>query len=78
MMITMNENPTYTEAFEELQQIVTEIESGQITVDELSEKVKRATELIKVCNHKLTTTEADINMILKDIETSAVKREPNS
>lgn len=73
----MNENPTYTEAFEELQQIVTEIESGQITVDELSEKVKRATALIKACKLKLSTTEADINLILKDIETSAGKREPN-
>lgn len=32
----------YARAFEELQAIVTEIELGQITVDILSEKVKRA------------------------------------
>ena len=43
----------YTEAFEELQQIVREMEDGEITVDELSVKVKRATELIKICKNKL-------------------------
>ena len=32
----------YTAAFEELQEIVNEIEQGEIPVDELSEKVKRA------------------------------------
>jgi hypothetical protein len=39
----------YARAFEELQAIVTEIELGQITVDILSEKVKRASELIAIC-----------------------------
>lgn len=64
----MNENPTYSEAFEELQTIVTEIENGEISVDELSDKVKRATELIRICKEKLTTTEENVNKILKDIE----------
>jgi len=59
---------TYTEAFEELQQIVREMEDGEITVDELSVKVKRATELIKICKKKLTTTEEDVNQILKELE----------
>jgi exodeoxyribonuclease VII small subunit len=66
----MNETPTYTEAFEELQKIVSEIENGQISVDELSDKVKRATELIRICKVKLTTTEENVNKILRDIETS--------
>ena len=35
----------YTEAFEELQQLVQHMESGQINVDELALKVKRAAEL---------------------------------
>jgi exodeoxyribonuclease VII small subunit len=64
----MNENPTYSEAFEELQTIVTEIENGEISVDELSDKVKRATELIRICKVKLTTTEENVNKILKDME----------
>ena len=32
----------YTEAYEELQQIISDIESGEVSVDLLSEKVKRA------------------------------------
>lgn len=64
----MSDNPNYAEAFDELQQIVSEIEEGQISVDELSEKVKRAAMLIKICKAKLTSTEEDVNKILKDLE----------
>lgn len=67
----MNSEINYTDAFHELQQIVREIESGEITVDELSLKVKRAALLIEVCRKKLTTTEEDVNRILKDIENSS-------
>ena len=63
-----NDTPTYTEAFEELQHIVSEIEGGQISVDALSEKVKRAAFLIGVCKAKLTSTEQDVNRILKDLD----------
>jgi len=64
----MNDKPNYTEAFEELQQITAEIEGGQISVDELAEKVKRAALLIQICKQKLTTTEEDVERILKDLE----------
>jgi exodeoxyribonuclease VII small subunit len=60
----------YTEAFEELNQIVSDIEQGEISVDELSQKVKRAAELIKVCKKKLTTTEEDVSTILKELEST--------
>jgi exodeoxyribonuclease VII small subunit len=66
----MNNDINYTEAFEERQIIVSEIEQGQITVDELSEKVKRAAFLIKICKNKLTTTEEDVNKILKELDTT--------
>ena len=66
----MSDTANYTEAYEELQRIVSEIENGEISVDELSEKVKRATQLIRICKLKLTTTEEDVNKILKDLESS--------
>ena len=65
--------PTYTEAFDELQQIVTEIEQGEISVDELSEKVKRASLLIGICKNKLATTEEDVNQILRELESGPDK-----
>ena len=58
----------YTEAYEELQQLVQHMESGQINVDELALKVKRAAELIQICKVKLHETEADVQKILKDLE----------
>lgn len=64
----MDEKLNYTKAFEELQSIVNEIEQGEISVDELSEKVKRAASLIAICKQKLTTTEEDVNKILKELE----------
>lgn len=64
----MSEEIAYTSAFEELQQIVQDIEKGEISVDELSQKVKRAAVLIQVCKKKLASTEEDVNEILKDLE----------
>lgn len=64
----MEENLTYEEAFDELNVIVNDIEQGEITVSELSKKVKRAVVLISICKMKLTTTEEDVNKILKELE----------
>ncbi len=64
----MNKEPNYTEAFEELQEIVSEIEGGDISVDVLSEKVKRAALLIRICKSKLTSTEEEVSRILKELE----------
>ena len=71
----MKEEIKYTDAFEELQQIVVEIEEGEISVDELSEKVKRASELIKICKLKLSTTEEDVNQILRELDSSNMEME---
>lgn len=64
----MEKKKTYEEAFEELQNIVKEIESGTISVDLLSEKVKRAGELIKFCKEKLFKTEEEVNEVLKQLD----------
>lgn len=67
----MNDKPSYSEAFEELQTIVREIEEGEISVDELSQKVKRAALLIRICREKLTATEEDVSQILRELEDKA-------
>jgi len=58
---------TYEKALQELEQIVSEIENEEIAVDELSEKVKRASKLIQLCKAKLTKTEEEVMKILQDI-----------
>jgi exodeoxyribonuclease VII small subunit len=67
----MKNHPNYTEAFEELQEIVSEIEKGEISVDELAERVKRAALLIRICKDKLTMTEGNVNQILKELESES-------
>ena len=51
------EKITYTAAFEELKAIVDQLENDSVSVDELTEKMKRATVLMKICRDKLTKTE---------------------
>lgn len=64
----MNKEISYSDAFAELQQLVKDMEDGEISVDDLALKVKRASELIKICKNKLSTTEEDVNQILKELE----------
>lgn len=58
----------YKESIEELQEIVNDIEDNEISVDELSKKVKRASDLLKLCNAMLEKTEEEVNQILKESE----------
>ena len=58
----------YTESITELETIIQEIESGNLTVDELAEKVKNAADLVKACQDKLRKTEEDINKTLEGLE----------
>lgn len=55
---------TYKKSLTELQQIVSDLENETIGVDELSEKVKRAAELIQFCQQKLRGTEKIVNQTL--------------
>lgn len=58
---------TYTQAKQELAEIVSSIESGELDVDALTEKVKRASELIAFCKGKLTKTDEELQKILNEI-----------
>lgn len=58
---------TYSAAFEELKEIVNQLENDSISVDELAEKMKRATELMKICKDKLTKTEEEINKTISEL-----------
>lgn len=63
-----NNKLTYASAIAELETIVKEIESGEVDVDVLAGKVKRASELISFCNDRLKGTQTEVNKILFDLE----------
>lgn len=61
------ETLTYTAAFEELKEIVDQLENDSVSVDELTEKMKRATVLMKICRDKLTKTEEEVNKTIEEL-----------
>ncbi|MBL1409597.1 exodeoxyribonuclease VII small subunit [Sphingobacterium faecale] len=64
----MKSNYTYSDAFDELQQIVSEIETGDVNVDELADKIKRASQLISICKAKLTASEEEVSALLTKLD----------
>jgi exodeoxyribonuclease VII small subunit len=61
----LDKNLKYDEALEKLQEIVTLLERKEITIDELSGKVKEAKLLVEFCREKLDETEDEIKKIIK-------------
>ncbi|MDD3296590.1 MAG: exodeoxyribonuclease VII small subunit [Candidatus Omnitrophica bacterium] len=58
----------YNEAIKELHDILSDLESERIDVDEVSLKVKKAVELIAVCREKIEKTELEVRKIVKEFE----------
>jgi exodeoxyribonuclease VII small subunit len=64
----MEKKETYNEAVEKLRAIVEDIESGELDVDVLSEKVKEETRLIKLCKEKLFKADEEVKKILEELD----------
>lgn len=56
----------YEEALQQLEEIVTKLEAGELDIDDLSAKLKQAQQLIKLCKDKLTAADTEIKAILDD------------
>lgn len=54
----------YEEALNQLETIVRKMEQGEYNIDELTEQLKKAQQLIKLCRDKLTKTDEEIKKIL--------------
>lgn len=61
-------NISYNEAMAEIELILRKIEQEELDVDDLSEKVKRVSGLIKMCKEKLHTTEEEVEKVLREME----------
>ena len=69
----MSKPETYTDAIEELEAIVRDIGQESISLDQLSTKVKRASELIRFCKKQLHQTEEEVEKVLKELQPEAPK-----
>jgi exodeoxyribonuclease VII small subunit len=58
----------YAEAMIELEGILEELEGDHLDVDVLAERVRRASELIKLCRTRISRAQEDVNRIVTDLE----------
>ncbi len=64
----MSEQKTYKQAFQRIEQIVSEIEGEDPDVDKLTDLVKEGLDLLKYCKQHLRTTEEDLKSTLGDVD----------
>ena len=56
----------YETAMNQLQSIADKMENAELDIDSLSEQLKTAQKLIKLCKDKLTKTDAEIKAVLEE------------
>lgn len=61
----LDPNLSYEDAVLELQTILSDLQSGEMGIDELTTKLQRASALLDFCQGKLTKTEAEVQAVLK-------------
>ena len=62
----MKEEQKYEAAYAELKTIVNRMENDELDIDQMSEQLRRALQLIKLCKDKLTKTDEEIKKILAE------------
>ena len=60
------EEMKYEKAVSELEEIVDKMERDELDIDQLSEQLKRAKVVVKLCKDKLTKTDEEIKKLLSE------------
>ena len=63
----MDNNITYEKATKEIEDIADKMERREYTIDELTEKLASAQQLIIFCREKLVKTDEEINKLLQNV-----------
>lgn len=58
----------YAKSIRRLEEILEKIESEEIDVDELSDKVKEAVTLIKDCKQRIEKAEMEVKKVVDDLD----------
>mgnify|MGYP001064940076 FL=1 len=56
----------YEEALRQLEDIVEKMENDELDIDQLSDQLKKAKKLVKLCKDKLTKTDTEIRKLLSE------------
>ena len=65
----------YSKAIKRLEEIIEKIENEEIDVDELSEKVKEAVELITTCKERIEKAEMEVKRVVDDLGEDAGEKQ---
>jgi exodeoxyribonuclease VII small subunit len=58
----------FKEALEELEQVVEQLESGELSLEDSLAAFEQGVKLVRYCNQKLTEVEKKIELLVKDKE----------
>lgn len=62
------DNTTYRDAIAELETILRALETDTVDVDELTARVQRSAQLIRLCKQKLRTAEDAIDRVFENLD----------
>ena len=68
--IMAKKKETYSQAMARLETIVRQVDSNELEIDELVEKIKEANEIIAFCSEKLKKADTEIEKLLADKQES--------
>jgi exodeoxyribonuclease VII small subunit len=68
--------PGYAEALTELDAILRELESSDVDVDRLAERVARAAELISLCRDRISAARIRIDEVIADLDSGEGSESP--
>jgi len=66
--------PTFEIAMKQLEQIVQELESGNLSLEDSIKKFEEGIKLSKFCSAKLDETEKKITLLLKDQDGNVIEK----
>ena len=58
---------SYDEAIEELNNILSSLQEETLSIDQLTDSIKRASELLESCNSRLISTEKEVNSVIQKL-----------
>ena len=66
--LSLFKNMTYQAAYEQLTALIDAIESGDVPLDALPEKIRQATELIAFCQDRLRAVEGEYQQAAESLQ----------
>jgi len=70
----MKKELNYSQAFEKLETLLSQLEDGDIQLEDLAVKIKQANEWIDTCETKLRKVDAEIKIAVNDANGAAATK----